>query len=80
MAVIPGFIPLVALGIYILALVAITVRHAPEQAIEAPSAMTEVSNAVAIVKSTRSPRRTRFTRPKSVMMPVNIPLGYGSAA
>ena len=40
--------------------------------------MAEVSNAVAIVKSTRSPRRNRFTRPRSVMMPVNIPLGYGS--
>src|SRR5438270_13144819 len=58
---------------------ATTVRQAPEQAIEAPSAISEVSNAVAIVKSTRSPRRNRFTRPRSVMMPVNIALGYGSA-
>jgi hypothetical protein len=57
---------------------ATTVRQAPEQAIEAPSGMAEASNAVAIVSSRRSPRRRRFTLPRSVTMPVNISLGYGS--
>jgi hypothetical protein len=57
---------------------ATTVRQAPEQAIDAPVGIAEVSNAVAIVKSTRSPRRSRFTLPRSVMMPVNMPVGYGS--
>jgi hypothetical protein len=33
---------------------------------------------VAIVSSARSPRCSRRTRPRSVMMPVNIGLNYGS--
>jgi len=57
---------------------AMTVRHAPEQAIEAPSGIVEVSKAVAIVRSRSSPRRSRRTRPTSVMMPVNMPVNYGS--
>ena len=40
-------------------------------------AIAEVSKAVAIVRSTRSPRRSRFTLPRSVTMPVNIPVSYG---
>src|SRR6266436_9616416 len=51
---------------------ATTVRHAPEQAIEAPRGMAEVSKGVAIVRSRRSPRRRRRTLPRSVMMPVNM--------
>ena len=56
---------------------AITVRHGPEHAIEAPIAIAAVSNAVAMVSSASAPRRTRRTRPRSVTMPVNMPTGYG---
>ncbi len=51
---------------------AITVRHGPEHAIEAPIAIAAVSKWVAMVSSASAPCRIRRTRPISVMMPVNI--------
>ena len=57
---------------------ATTVRQGPEQAIEAPSGISLVSNAVAIVSSSPTagpaPWRSRRTRPRSVMIPVNMAL------
>ena len=57
---------------------AITVKHGPEQAIEAPGTISSTGYAVAIVNSQPPsgpvPRRSRCTRPKSVMIPVNMAL------
>ena len=58
---------------------AITVRHAPEHAIEAPIAIAAVSNRVAMVSSASAPRLIRRTRPRSVTMPVNMTTGYEAA-